>query len=132
MSTVNNDQIHIDGARAVQMLRAVVAEHGAGTVYALHDRDSDPGVDHTYAMCRYVHHGCPDCLIGRALALAGVTVDELVEMDTANRTGIASVPLPPRLLLTEQARAVFRAAQLVQDSGGTWGEALAAAEAVIA
>lgn len=117
------EEIHIDGARAVELLHAVVAEHGTDTVYMTRN-----GVGQ---LCRYVYDGCPDCLVGRALALAGVTVDELAEMDCAypdGPNGINSVRLPARLHLTRRAREVFAAAQAKQDGGYTWGEALAAAE----
>lgn len=127
---MSDNQIHIDGARAVELLRAVVAEHGANTAYVFRWPQDQ---DHPPPHCRYTYDGCPDCLIGRALALAGVTVGELADMDAdPGRTGIGSVMLPARLHLTEQGRNVFKAAQLVQDDGATWGEALAAAEAVIA
>lgn len=114
--------IHIDGDRALELLRQVVAAKGASTRYELRPKPLG-------ATCQYAHNGCPDCLIGHALALAGVTVDELVDMDADPvRTGIAFVTLPPRLNLTESARRVFSAAQNKQDDGVSWGGALAAAE----
>lgn len=109
--------IIIDAARAVELLRQAVAAQGADHVYR-----SDDGE------CRYTAAGCPDCIVGHVLALAGVPLSVLADLD-----GSIAYLNVPGVEFTDQARAVLLAAQEVQDDQrSTWGQALAAAEAVAA
>ena len=107
-------RIVIDQATALDLLRQVVAEHGADTVYQ--------GATEYYV---YAEYGVPSCLVGHALHHAGVPVSELERLGDGE---IAEVRLPDCLHLTEQARLVFSAAETAQDSTCTWGEALRADE----
>lgn len=88
--------------------------------------------------CEYVNKetGKPSCLVGHALRAAGVRPVQLSRMDDppvmggyVQNTAIDSVELPKTLHLTPAAITVFAAAQSAQDTGESWGEALAKAEA---
>lgn len=108
-------QIRITAHVARRLLRAVVAETGQGYV----NRDG----------CTYVDVAGvgPHCLVGRVLHRAGVTVDELSEMDRRTPTDILWARLPRRVVVTWPARLVLDRAQAVQDAGHAWGYALAEA-----
>jgi hypothetical protein len=103
----------IDIGRALDLLAMAVKHRGACFVYvAAHDQT-----------CLYTTGGGPQCLVGRALSLAGIDDDELEALGHRGlrelyREGI----LPARLTLG--AVAVLDAAQRGQDRGYTWGEAL--------
>lgn len=113
-------EIHIDAARALELLAAVVAEHGPDTVYLVpEDRKK----------CLYAHGTVCGCLVGHALHRAGLTMDELALMDIEDTaeglgTGIRDAWIPARVQLTGAAREVFEVAQGAQDKGKRWGEAL--------
>lgn len=66
------------------------------------------------------------CLIGTALTLAGETIhlESTWIIDSGNMANAAPG------MLTEAAARYLRRAQAHQDAGGTWGEALARAEAI--
>jgi hypothetical protein len=119
-----SNRLHIDGQRALELLREVVAEHGTETVYQQVPVMGSDGSERL--MCVYAHDGQPSCLIGHALHRAGVTVDELAALQ-----GVADElddVLPARVDLDPLAESVFYAAQFLQDDGSPWGEALTAAE----
>jgi hypothetical protein len=81
-----------------------------------------------YLTCRYANRGIPDCIVGQALALAGVDIHELEAMpDDGVRDLYLRGELP--VALTLGALAVFDAAQQRQDRGRNWGDALAHATA---
>jgi len=103
----------IDIGRAVDLLAAAVRRRGASFVYVAGQQQA----------CLYSTGGGPQCLVGRALSLAGVDDEALRAMGHRGlrdlyRLGI----LPVRLSLG--ALAVFDAAQRAQDRGYTWGDAL--------
>jgi hypothetical protein len=116
--------IEIDEARALELLREVVAEAGEDFVYKI---NLDPD-----ATCLYVKGGCPDCMIARALAKAGATIKQLESFDSLNESRDTSIDtVAPRadwLQLTDEALKVFTVAQQNQDTCETWGDALRAAE----
>jgi hypothetical protein len=102
---------------AVAALRVAVEEYGAGYVYP-----DD--------LCWYVRHGKPACLVGVALHRAGVvTVGTLTEWDHLMIGELADVCVE---VLDPAAVRVMMVAQSAQDSGFSWGAALARAEAVMA
>ena len=104
--------IRITATKARRLLREVVAE--AGRDYLATD------------MCTYVHvtGERPHCIVGRALYRAGVTLDELSDMDDRTPTNIDRVRMPSRVRLTWPARMVLGKAQHAQDWGHPWGKAL--------
>lgn len=112
------ETIVIDGARALQLVREVVAEHGADTVYNM------PG-----ERCRYVWNDACSCLVGHALHRAGVPIDVLAQVDDGNKSSIEVAEIPG-CELDDQARWIFVVAQEAQDSGFTWGRAGADAEEI--
>ena len=115
------EAIEIDSAKAITLLREVV-KGKEEYVYKRPVGSSGPA-------CVYQANGEPSCVVGKALFKVGVTADELDAMDrTGVHTGINSVTLPERVSLTNDARAVFAAAQEKQDRGTEWGIALRAAE----
>ncbi|MFJ8818180.1 hypothetical protein [Amycolatopsis thermoflava] len=118
-------EIVIDVDRALQLLREVVAERGADTVYqpvrlgaSRPDRAPLPN-------CVYAHNGAPSCLVGHALHRAGVPVEDLAKM-TGQIDELSW--WPESLDVGSDAVEVFLAAQYAQDEGSPWGDALAAAE----
>lgn len=105
---MNVQTIKVDLARAVALLREVVAEYGEEFIY-----DGSTAAD-----CVYMRDGEPSCLVGHALYRAGERVFE---------EGMCPSLAARTVNVTSSADAVFSAAQDRQDNGATWGEALAAA-----
>ena len=96
-------------------LRAVVAEKGADYVYR--------------GSCVYAIDGQPACIVGHVYARLGL-------LDGRTRRSGVEAGMLHQGAIAMSARSVLRAAQVVQDGDvpprfgrGTWGEALAAAEA---
>lgn len=120
--------IHLTVPGVLGHMREAVAAQGADHVY----QPPDPDDDWT-RLCRYVWHGCPSCLIGVVLHLAGVPLVEMERWD----------PCPVESLLARLARdgvvsydvhvrEVLVVAQEAQDVGCTWGMALADTERLAA
>jgi hypothetical protein len=104
----------IDEARALELLEQAVAERGPDYVYRA-------------PVCVYsTPGGQPACLVGHALALAGLELSRLGE----NNPAASYLPhyFPE---VTEPAVNVFIAAQAAQDDRLTWGEALAEAREAV-
>ena len=108
----------IDVGTALDLLAAAVEHQGADFVY----RPVWIG-ESRYFSCLYANRGAPDCVVGHALALAGVCVRELEAMgDDGVRDLYLRGELP--FTLTLGALAVFHAAQQSQDRGCRWGDVL--------
>lgn len=114
--------------RAIDLLRQVVATKGADITVPS-------------SGCVYFLNGQPSCLIGHAMALVGISKDDLTVTDEGFTMEFNESPLGPIitplaesgvLSLHTKAEAVWQAAQDAQDAGRTWGQALAAAEEVLA
>lgn len=103
----------IDKDEAIRLLRKEVANKGEDFVYERSD-------------CVYVDHvtGQPSCIVGHALADAGVDMSTFY--GAANIRGILDHSF--RDLLDYEASLVFGAAQIAQDEHVPWGKALAEAE----
>lgn len=119
----------IDADMAIALLERAVQEMGADHVYQRVHGEFDRIGEAT--MCAYQHDGRPSCIVGHALSYAGVTIEQLREMDEA-ADEVTSVEalygddlLPVEM--TDDAVTVFEAAQQAQDNGAPWGEALEAA-----
>jgi hypothetical protein len=109
--------IEIDGPKALDLMAEVVAGR------------EDYVYERAGGFCVYAANGQPSCLVGQALARAGVTVAMLEEMDSKFETDIQHVREPEGLTLDDEARDFFGVAQRRQDDGEPWGKALADAEA---
>lgn len=110
----------IDKAKALELLAVAVKERGEDYEY---DRGDE---ERGYLRCTYERDGKPSCLVGLALTHAGVTLDQLREMDAAEHPLFAdlhSADLLP-VEVADDAVSVFSVAQTSQDCGDTWGEAL--------
>jgi hypothetical protein len=108
-------------------MRAAVVERGADWVYP---RD-DPNyviIDRLYPMCKYsTRDGEPACIVGAALA----KIDpELVPPFERNGSAVGVLEEIIGARRASRARWILAAryAQTVQDSGSTWGNALATYE----
>jgi hypothetical protein len=108
----------IDMGTALDLLSAAVRRRGADFVY------QPVWVEEPrYLTCRYADGGAPDCIVGHALAYAGIDVAVLEAMcddGVADLYADGRFPCP----ITLGALAVFRAAQQSQDRGCPWGEVL--------
>lgn len=119
-------EIEIGGVRALELLKLARDERGADYIYG-GDRDA-------LDRCTYSADGEPSCMVGLALFKAGVTIAELEEIDNGDFGTIEFIELPARVSLTDEAVAVFSAAQGMQDMREPWGMAYdhAYAEALVA
>lgn len=107
---------------AIELLERAVQDRGADFVYRKHDEYN--------TACKYEKNDAPSCLVGVVLAMAGATIWELKRMDQADEPGMdlhwqGLLPVEA----TNQAIDILSAAQLAQDVGHTWGEALLRARA---
>jgi len=100
--------------RALELLREVIAEKGEDFVY-------EPiGEDET---CLYVHDDQPSCIVGHVLVRAGVSLPELVAVETCTPRDVTRAPA----FLTwadERARRLLTRVQDGQDNSKPWGLAL--------
>jgi hypothetical protein len=124
--------IQIDKARALQLLEEAVAERGADYVYPHQHCDyavRDSAIDVAPA---------PACIVGVALAKAGVSIAVLETLDGSVSCAASMLRQMGTVHLDDEAVDAWQAAQVVQDGPfgvtgrGTWGDALAAAKGVLA
>lgn len=101
----------------LRTLQDVVDEFGHDYVYP--DRES------WSAACFYVRDGKPSCLAGQVVHRLGVPLEKLKQFEAQAIT--AMVDHVPPIQLYEPL-VVLRQAQVVQDRGGTWGQALETAK----
>jgi hypothetical protein len=136
----------IDANKALELLHQAVATRSPEFNYraAVSPRNYVSG-----ATCRYEYDGNADCLIGTALSLFEVPIAALKAIDAgmpddhehnedclpncADATissgwAIHMLEEHGHVVLTDAAVQVFRAGQLAQDTGSTWGVAEADAQ----
>lgn len=131
----------------VEALRGAVEERGADYVY-VNPQGQTAGVRDdldNLPSCFYVHGTAPGCIAGTALVRLGVPLQNLLDFEgsMASEAVEGTIPLIVEDFPTsygakgyaaqDKINIVSRilvAAQTVQDAGGTWGEALTAAEQV--
>ena len=77
----------------------------------------------SHAACLYVHDDKPSCLIGRVLHDLGMSLEDLSQYEGQD----ASMPAEA-FGVSEHVADALTTAQFVQDTGETWGDALAAFE----
>lgn len=112
--------IHIDQKLALELLRKVVEDKGAGWV----DPRTAAGLD-----CQYVDTATntPSCIVGHVMVAAGLGVAELDYEDDV--FGLAEqLRFKGAADLSGNAISVLMAAQIHQDNRGNWGGALQEAE----
>ncbi|KPC89903.1 hypothetical protein ADL27_38470 [Streptomyces sp. NRRL F-6602] len=121
------ERIKVTADEVMSTLRAVVAER-PDYVYAR------PEADNRAAACLYVHHddgtAKPGCLVGTVLHRLGVPLVELEKVE--GEGAVSAVSTVATLEWHDAPSSALQAAQEVQDDGGTWAEALAAAEEMFA
>jgi hypothetical protein len=108
--------------RALELLREVIFEKGEDFVYEAVGPDEE---------CLYVHDGRPACIVGHVLVRAGVSLAELVEVETCTPMDTHRGPA----FLTwadEHARRLLTRVQDGQDNGKPWGVALDVALDILA
>lgn len=126
--------------QAIELLEAAVATRGAEYNYRFTAQEGSG------ATCLYIRNGEPSCLVGVALVTEGVPIEVLTYIDEfthdcenecledCTESSIGSIwagqVLRDRagLMLSDEARWVLSSAQIYQDTGRTWGEALEAAK----
>lgn len=107
--------------RSLELLEEVVTEAGEDYVYSF-----NYGYQGT---CVYVSDGKPACLVGRVLAKHGVPVQELAAWDNLANIGASAIDQVNAPFITDEALKILLTAQLTQDDGATWGQALCEAKA---
>ena len=100
-------------------LRQVVAEKGAGYVYPKSGKRAAAG--DLAPVCQYRVNGGPSCIIGHVLDRLGIVTEPRHE-------GCEASHVIALYGGSEQVAALADAAQVVQDGGDTWGDALAEVE----
>ncbi len=112
----------IDIDEALRLITLVVVGNES---FVYRDNDAPDLGDGGY--CVYVRRTEASCVVGKALALAGVPVGVLSLLDNGDYSTSAG-SLRRHLPITAGADRVFEAAQVKQDCMNvTWGEALSAA-----
>jgi hypothetical protein len=116
----------IDMGTALDLLAAAVRHRGAEFIY------QPVWVEEPrYLTCRYATGGAPDCIVGHALAYAGI---DIAVLEALNDDVVEDLYIQGRFpcSVTLGALAVLRRAQQSQDGGCPWGEVLNHAEATAA
>lgn len=120
----------IDEHKAIALLREVVK---GNEFHVYVQAPSGDGADDDETVCRYQYAGQPSCVVGKALALAGASVDILEWLDDGGNGAngaLSAIQLSDHMeCVTSTAAILFNEAQVRQDNGETWGEALQYAEA---
>jgi len=122
--------VPINDRQALNFLQEVVSGR-EGYTY-----ESDRTAPEDEEKCFYANRdGSPSCIVGHVLHRAAPDFfAEVFHRENLGETGLSVFGLEGYLegdsdkLLTEDAVTVLRAAQIVQDTGGTWGDAFEAAE----
>ena len=115
----------IDARRALEMLIDVVDQYGEDTVYEkVPLTQGNQVIEVGGTGCRYQYQRQPSCIVGHVLHRAGVPMDVLENLDMSGSPAgsIYGTVKDP------DARTVLDAAQIKQDAGETWGDALRAAK----
>jgi hypothetical protein len=101
---------------AVELLNRAVAEKGEDFVYPANR--SDPNTP----ACVYFAEGAPSCIIGHVLAYKGVPAEKM-EGDPINAAPVVSL----HIAQDDSTACLLIDAQINQDAGIPWGEAVALA-----
>lgn len=131
--------ITIDKDKAIELLEKQVEKKGEDYVYPFANCVYFAPGDMMNTAGERVEEGTPLCIVGNVYADLGLTVDDLYFYDcdgtsTASQDGVVGENLPDesKVVLTEGAILVLKAAQVEQDAHETWGHALEVAKAEVA
>ena len=111
---------HVTPGMILETLARVVASKPEGFTYKMRP-DPDLNLD-DYLTCLYVWDGKPDCIAGHVLVELGVPVHVLSPWE-GNACDCVSASMGMPMTSAD----VLRSAQIAQDQGHSWGEALVAA-----
>lgn len=106
----------LDATTALRLLEEVVADFGEDYI--------DPTSDENGGACSYWEGNMPGCIVGQVLHRHGYSDLDLQCFDAWGAVGIDENW--PDILL-EGGASILSAAQVLQDTGHSWGEALKAA-----
>ena len=115
----------ISARRALELLTDVVDKAGEDFVYEHQDMtDLRGALEHGGPPkgCRYVDGDHPSCLVGHVLVRAGASLEALNKLDKLGASAKSLADFGIRV--DENASKVLGTAQLAQDGGKSWGEAL--------
>lgn len=118
----------LDAKGAIGLLRLVVFEKGADFVYEKVDFDGAH-----IPRCVNFHEGEPSCIVGHVLANLGVSAEDAARMGVDGNMSAINVAgnlerFGYEWKIDSDAVDILTAAQIRQDNGQSWGEALAYAE----
>lgn len=113
MTNITQQENETNEQYVLRLMEAVVNKMGADYVYP----ERELG-------CQYVRDGQPSCIVGHVLVEAGVPVDEIGKHEGRSAWAMAPDVTPWGDKGTPVIEALD-AAQHAQDTGSTWGEALA-------
>lgn len=103
-------------------LEKAVAERGADWVYPADWKGSgDPDYASSGPTCQYVWGDQPGCIIGYTLHELGTELAELRKFEFSGAYQVVSIALPE---VSQRVLLAAMEAQMQQDAGKTWGEAL--------
>lgn len=108
----------IDARRALELMTDLVDAYGEDYVYGRASSEGSPVQDD----CRYEHNGVPSCLVGHVLHRAGVTISQLLDLDTRGTSPVEFSGMG--LDVTQEAGQLLGRAQGMQDVGVPWGRCL--------
>jgi hypothetical protein len=124
---------------ALALLKRAVDERGADHVANLYDEESGDVIERGSEEAGELNTGCryftptgePDCIAGTALSYLGATPGQLPEgtgIGMVVRDGQFTDPLQLDRDQVEHIARILEIAQMAQDGGKTWGEALVSAQ----
>lgn len=121
----------IDAEQALQLLQTQVTKKGDGYIYKAEER---PVPDAKVNCVYYEQDQTPSCIVGHILDDLNVDSKKITtEFNTKglwllNESSVNELNKELKLGLTPEAESVLTSAQIAQDNGHTWGEALIAAK----
>lgn len=108
----------IDARRALELMTDLVDAYGEDYVYGRANSEVSLIPDD----CRYELDGHPSCLVGHVLHRAGVTISQLLDLDTHGTSPGEFSGMG--LDVTDEAGELLGRAQGMQDLGVPWGRCL--------
>lgn len=120
--------LHLSLAEARRDLERAVDELGSDHVYSKPSLGTAPDDVEDFACAYYEPDGSPSCIVGHVLSYHGVRFGW---DDDANLASVRDLAGDEQFVAPQTVVEYLTAAQITQDQGGTWGQALAEAEKAI-